>query len=85
MKVKKINHLRLFVQTMIVCLPAVFGRAQTTNPVPFQLQREGSNEWLDIRQLGVEGRGWNDTKDFYDRLPAKAEGVVAQAALLVGT
>ena len=39
----------------------------------------GTNDavaWTDIRTLGVEGRGWNDTKDFYDRLPAKAEGVV---------
>jgi hypothetical protein len=39
----------------------------------------GTNDptvWSDIRQFGVEGRGWNDTKDFYDRLPAKAEGVV---------
>jgi hypothetical protein len=34
--------------------------------------------WTDIRTLGVEGRGWNDTKAFYDRLPAKAEGVVRQ-------
>jgi len=32
--------------------------------------------WSDIRQFNVEGRGWNGTKDFYDRLPAKAEGVV---------
>src|ERR1035437_10515662 len=32
--------------------------------------------WSDIRQFGVEGRGWNDTKDFYDRLPAKAEALV---------
>jgi lysophospholipase L1-like esterase len=32
--------------------------------------------WSDIRQFGVEGRGWNDTKDFYDRLPAKAEKLV---------
>ncbi len=32
--------------------------------------------WSDIRQFGVEGRGWNDTKEFYDRLPARAEGVV---------
>src|ERR1035437_946839 len=32
--------------------------------------------WSDIRQFGVEGRGWNDTKDFYDRLPAKAEPLV---------
>ena len=32
--------------------------------------------WSDIRQFGVEGRGWDDTKDFYDRLPARAEGKV---------
>lgn len=32
--------------------------------------------WSDIRQFGVEGRGWDATKDFYDRLPAKAEKVV---------
>ena len=33
-------------------------------------------KWTDIRDLGVEGRGWTNTKVFYDRLPAKAEGVV---------
>jgi hypothetical protein len=32
--------------------------------------------WTDIRQFGVEGRGWDATKSFYDRLPAKAERVV---------
>lgn len=32
--------------------------------------------WHDARNLTVEGRGWTETKDFYDRLPAKAEGVV---------
>ncbi|HXK61635.1 MAG TPA: SGNH/GDSL hydrolase family protein [Acidobacteriota bacterium] len=32
--------------------------------------------WTDIRTLGVEGKGWTDTKSFYDRLPARAEGVV---------
>jgi lysophospholipase L1-like esterase len=39
----------------------------------------GTNDttaWTNIRTFGVEGRGWNDTKAFYDRLPAKAEGVV---------
>jgi hypothetical protein len=34
--------------------------------------------WSDIRQFGVEGRGWTNTQSFYDRLPAKAEGVVRQ-------
>jgi hypothetical protein len=32
--------------------------------------------WTDIRDLGVEGRGWNDTQNFYDRLPAKAGALV---------
>ncbi len=35
--------------------------------------------WYDLKLLDVEGRGWTDTKAFYDRLPAKAEGVAPQA------
>jgi lysophospholipase L1-like esterase len=32
--------------------------------------------WYDVQQWGVEGRGWTDVKRYFDRLPAKAEGVV---------
>ena len=32
--------------------------------------------WRDIRDLTIEGRGWDDTESFYDRLPARAKGVV---------
>jgi lysophospholipase L1-like esterase len=32
--------------------------------------------WTDIRPLGVEGRGWQDTESYYDRLPARAEKLV---------
>lgn len=32
--------------------------------------------WYDLQNLDVEGKGWADTKSFYDRLPTKAEGVV---------
>ena len=32
--------------------------------------------WVDVRDLEVEGKGWTDTRSFFDRLPAKAEGVV---------
>ena len=32
--------------------------------------------WMDATTLCVEGRGWTDTKDSFDRLPARAEGVV---------
>ena len=34
--------------------------------------------WSNIQTLGVEGRGWTNTKSFYDRLPAKAQGLVRQ-------
>ena len=50
--------------------------AQTAISPLAQTRFDGTNSWFDIRQFGVEGRGWNDTKDFYDRLPAKAEGKV---------
>ncbi len=32
--------------------------------------------WHTVSSWGVEGRGWSDVKRFYDRLPARAEGVV---------
>lgn len=32
--------------------------------------------WYDIRDLDLEGKAWADTKAPFDRLPAKAEGVV---------
>jgi len=37
---------------------------------------ESGVAWYDARAWGVEGRGWTQTKRDFDRLPAKAEGVV---------
>lgn len=34
--------------------------------------------WTDLQKLGVEGRGWTETKSDFDRLPAKAEGQVRE-------
>jgi hypothetical protein len=36
-------------------------------------------QWYDLKNLELEGKGFKDTKSFYDRLPAKAEGVVRDA------
>lgn len=33
-------------------------------------------DWYDVKDIGVEGKGWTDTKRYFDRLPSKAEGVV---------
>jgi hypothetical protein len=34
--------------------------------------------WHDAVNIGVEGRGWDDTVYFYDRLPRKAESLVRE-------
>ena len=39
-------------------------------------QPEAKHDWYDVKDMGVEGKGWTETKSYYDRLPAKAEGVV---------
>ena len=33
-------------------------------------------DWFDAKDIGVEGKGWTDTKRYFDRLPSKAEGIV---------
>lgn len=35
--------------------------------------------WHDGLELGIEGRGWSDVEGVYDRLPARAKGVVPEA------
>ncbi|NLX06129.1 MAG: hypothetical protein GXY33_13405 [Phycisphaerae bacterium] len=38
-----------------------------------------AQEWIDARELFVGGKGWSDTKRFFDRLSGRAEGVVREA------
>jgi lysophospholipase L1-like esterase len=33
-------------------------------------------DWHDVREWGVEGKAFNDTESYFDRLPARAKGVV---------
>ena len=35
-----------------------------------------SIQWSDVNKLTVEGRGFDDVENFYDRLPARAQGSV---------
>lgn len=37
---------------------------------------EDGTRWYSVLDIGVEGQGWSDLKNPFDRLPAKAEGVV---------
>lgn len=35
-------------------------------------------KWLDISELGIRGKAWQDTGHVYNRLPARAEGVATE-------
>ncbi len=35
--------------------------------------------WHDVREWGVEGKGFNDTERYFDRLPSRAKGKVRDA------
>lgn len=37
---------------------------------------EGDTAWFDVTKWGVEGRGWSDVEQYFDRFPKKAHGVV---------
>ena len=51
---------------------------ETLDPSLAVRDTSGTILWYDIRLLDVEGRGWNETAEFYDRLPSKAENTVRQ-------
>jgi hypothetical protein len=40
------------------------------------IQTTPDTVWYDIKNLGVENRGWSDVESFYDRLPARAKPLV---------
>lgn len=42
------------------------------------MSKGGGLKWHDASSLTIEGKGWKDTESFYDRLPAKAKGLVRQ-------
>ena len=46
---------------------------------PLRAKLEDGLAWYDVAGWGVEGKGWADTERTFDRLPAKAKGVVRDA------
>ena len=70
------------VRTVIVmgfgCLLAGAGVAGQATTAASALQ------WHDARDLGIEGKGWSETKHLFDRWPARAEGKVRGAVWSLG-
>lgn len=51
--------------------------AATLRPVSATLSADMM--WHDVRDWGVEGRGFDDTEKYFDRLPGRAHGIVRDA------
>ena len=78
-------HKRIYRRTFLSSAASMGALAPTwgfTRAQPGQQQSEPEDlVWHDPESWGVEGRGWptGEMKRYYDRLPAKAEGVVRDA------
>ena len=46
------------------------------SPVAYA-QPEGNTVWYDARELTLKGKGWGDTENIYERLPARAKTEVS--------
>ena len=81
----KLKGFTMHIQTFLVVIGFVIlatvpihecSAADTLDPSLAVRDTSGTILWYDIRLLDVEGRGWNATADFYDRLPSKAANIV---------
>lgn len=65
----------LLIVTFAVSL-LILSSASADTAVATQPRIEGDIAFYNVQAWGVEGRGWNDTKSWFNRLPARAESVV---------
>lgn len=77
MHLHRFNRRRFLALSSTAIAAASFsGRAFGAEAAPVKPKLEEGLAWYDVQQWGVEGRAWTETKRYFDRLPAKAEGVV---------
>ncbi|MFO7976734.1 MAG: SGNH/GDSL hydrolase family protein [Candidatus Hydrogenedentota bacterium] len=77
------SYAAIIVVMTVTLLGAGYATAQGETPGYSVIDPStGTNEfgeemlWYDAAELPIEGRGWTDVASTYDRLPARAEGVV---------
>ncbi|MBS4033678.1 MAG: SGNH/GDSL hydrolase family protein [Ignavibacterium sp.] len=68
-----LNHFIL----LIVLINSVFAFDFAEQPDSL-IRYDADTIWFDARHFEIEGKGWNNTKTFYARLPAKAEMLVPE-------
>ncbi|QDV48280.1 SGNH/GDSL hydrolase family protein [Gimesia fumaroli] len=65
------------IASLLVCGAQFQTASAADQPLtPSSVDEKDKTQWFDIKNIGVEGKGWADTEAFFDRLPAKAKGVV---------
>ena len=57
---------------------------EAIDPATAKPDDKGEVLFYDVRPLGLEGQGWAEVQSPFDRLPAKAEGVVRPAVWSLG-
>jgi hypothetical protein len=70
------THMIAYSGTVLLFLIHTLSPAVAAEKINPSVERADALSWYDTCNLNVEGKGWTDTKSFYDRLPAKAEAVV---------
>jgi hypothetical protein len=65
------NRRKLLEQAGGLCVSGVI--AGPLAPITAESAPESTLVWHDVRDWGVEGKGWTETLEFYDRLPSRAE------------
>jgi lysophospholipase L1-like esterase len=74
-KVQRITLAALL--SIVLVAPARAGEA--VDPASAKPEESGYVLFYDVRALGLEGQAWSDVAAPFDRLPAKAQGVVRDA------
>ncbi len=62
-----------------VAATAAFAASGISSSRNISLAAQPDTKWHDVREWGVEGRGFSDTEKYFDRLPKQAKGVVRDA------
>ncbi len=72
MKIRKVCSL-----IILLLLTNLLANAQTYH-------RDPELNWFNTKEHCIKGKRWSETRHFYDRLPARAEGVIRLSAWGLG-
>lgn len=72
------NNFKLAILRTVLTLAVILLNLVLTTEAQ-TIKSEPKLHWFSVKELCIEGKGWTETAHFFDRLPAKAQGVVRPA------